>query len=303
MKPLPVIDFSDLKQETPTWESVRIQVREALEEYGSFEARFDEIPLHLRKSVLEGIQQLFDLPLETKLRNRSDKPYHGYNAVAPHFESLGIADALAPAKIHTFANLLWPQGNPTFSKSLERFAEQLHELDITVRKMVLESLGLEKYEVEHMDSTNYLIRVQKYDGPGSHEIKTGMVSHTDKNIVSILYQNEVRRGLEVQTKDGQWITLQPSLNSFIVIAGDAFHAWTNGRVHSAYHRVMMSGDEARYSIGLFSTTKPGCIIKAPDEMVDDEHPLLFKPFDPHKFFEFFLSEMDRPDALKAYCGT
>ncbi|KAL8544455.1 hypothetical protein ACS0TY_004852 [Phlomoides rotata] len=66
---------------------------------------------------------------------------------------------------------------------------------------------------------------------------------------------------------------------------------------------MMSGDEARYSIGLFSITKPGCIIKAPDEMVDDEHPLLFKPFDPHKFFEFFLSEMDRPDALKAYCGT
>ncbi|KAI3455378.1 hypothetical protein Pfo_012041 [Paulownia fortunei] len=304
---LPVIDFSNLKQETPTWESVKTQVREALEEYGCFEAIFDQVPLNLRKSVVDGLQQLFDLPLQNKLRNRSNKPYHGYvgqHAMVPLYESLGIGDALSPGKIDSFTNLLWSEGNHTFSKSVHSFSEQLSELDKIVRRMVLESLGLEKHMDEHMDSTNYLVRVQKYDGPQSHETKLGLTSHTDKNIVTILYQNEVR-GLEVLAKDGQWITAEPSLNSFVVMIGDSFYAWTNGRLHSPYHRVMMTGDEARYSIGLFSIPKSGYIIKAPEEMVDEEHPLLFKPFDHVEFLDFYYSEAGRtsPAALKAYCGA
>lgn len=119
MKLLPLIDFSNLKKETPTWESVKTQVREALEECGCFEARFDEISLHLQKSLIHAIQQLFDLPLQTKLRNTYDnnKHYQGYigqHPLVPLYESLGIQDALSPGKIDTFANLLWPQGNPTF---------------------------------------------------------------------------------------------------------------------------------------------------------------------------------------------
>jgi hypothetical protein len=31
--------------------------------------------------------------------------------------------------------------------------------------MILESLGVEKYMEEHMNSTDYLLRVMKYKGP------------------------------------------------------------------------------------------------------------------------------------------
>lgn len=79
---------------------------------------------------------------------------------------------------------------------------------------------------DHMDSTNYLIRVMKYEGPQSHETKLGLTSHTDKNIVTILYQNEIN-GLEVLTKDGHWFTAQPSPNSFVVMIGDAFYVSFN----------------------------------------------------------------------------
>ncbi|PIN09641.1 Iron/ascorbate family oxidoreductase [Handroanthus impetiginosus] len=304
---LPVLDFSNLKQQTPTWDSLKTQVLQALQEYGCFEATYDQIPHNLRKSTLDEIKQVFDLPLQIKLRNRSDKPYHGYVGqypLVPLYESLGIEDALSPGKIEGFARLLWSEGNPSFSESVKSFSEQLSELDKIVRKMVLESLGLGKYMEEHMESTSYLVRVQKYDGPQSHEAKLGLTSHTDKNIVTILYQNEVR-GLEVLTKDGQWISAEPPLNSFVVMVGESFYAWTNGRVHPPYHRVMMSGDEARYSIGLFSIPKPGYIIKAPPEMVDEDHPLLFKPFDHVQFLDYYYSEAGRssPAALKAYCGA
>lgn len=91
-----------------------------------------------------------------------------------------------------------------------------------VRMMVLESLGLEKYMDEHMDSTNYLLRVMKYKGPETNESKLGLNSHTDKNIVTILHQNQVN-GLELQTKSGDWIKIQPSPDSFIVMIGDSLY--------------------------------------------------------------------------------
>ena len=73
---------------------------------------------------------------------------------------------------------------------------------------------------EHMGSTNYLLRMMKYKGPQTTDAKVGISAHTDKNIVTILHQNQVE-GLEVQTKDGQWFSVQPSLDSFIVMIGDS----------------------------------------------------------------------------------
>lgn len=88
--------------------------------------------------------------------------------------------------------------------------------------MILESLGVEKYMEEHMESTNYLLRVMKYKGPETTETKLGLNAHTDKNIVTILYQNQVE-GLEVQTKDGQWISVKSSPDSFTVMIGDSLY--------------------------------------------------------------------------------
>ena len=81
-------------------------------------------------------------------------------------------------------------------------------------------------------------------------------------------------------------------------------AWTNGRLYSAFHRVMMTGKEARYSAGLFSIPKGGYLIKAPDELVDEEHPLLFKPFDHVEFLKYYYTEgaQRQKFAFKAYCG-
>ncbi|KAL8043102.1 hypothetical protein ABFS82_09G098400 [Erythranthe guttata] len=309
---LPLIDFSNLKQEPQAWESTKTRVRKALEEYGCFEAKFDEIPLHLRKSIFDALKQLFDLPLENKLLNTSNKPYHAYlgqDAMVPLYESMGIDNALAPESIETFSNLMWAHGNPTFSQIVESYVEKLSELDKIVRRMVVESFGLEKYMDEHMESTNYVIRVQKYDAPKSHENNNnnvlGFPSHTDKNIVSILFQNEVN-GLEMQTKTGHWITKdQLSPNSFVVMIGESLHAWTNGWLHSPHHRVMMAGDKERYSIGLFSVPKSGYIIKAPEEVVDEEHPLLFKPYEYFQFLDFHLEagRLATPVDLKAYCGA
>lgn len=116
---LPAINFSELKQEsgTPDRESVKSQVKFALREFDCFLATFDQIPPNLRNSVIAGLKQLFELPLPTKLRNRSNIRYRGYigqYAVVPLYESLGIDDALDLGSVETFTNLMWSEGNPDF---------------------------------------------------------------------------------------------------------------------------------------------------------------------------------------------
>lgn len=108
------------------------------------------------------------------------------------------------------------------SKTIQSYSEQLSELDQTIRRMIVESLGVEKYMDEHMNSTSYLLRVMKYKGPQSSETKVGLNAHTDKNIVTILYQNEVS-GLEVLTKDGKWINVDPTPDTFTVMIGDSLY--------------------------------------------------------------------------------
>ncbi|XP_054782440.1 probable 2-oxoglutarate-dependent dioxygenase AOP1 [Prosopis cineraria] len=303
---LPIIDFNslDLECKNPKWDEVKSQVIKALKEYGCFEALFDNVPLDLRKSLFVVLKDLFDLPHETKLRNVYEIPYYGYIGKGPRsplYESIGIDEPNVLEKVESVEKTLWPEGYQSFSKAVQAFSENLSELEKIFRKMVLESLGVDKYLEEHMNSSSYLLRVMKYTAPQTEDEKMGVSPHTDGGIVTILYQNEVQ-GLEVETKDGKWI--KPSPHSFVVMLGDCLYAWTNGRLEAAFHRVMMRGKEERYSAALFSKPKRGYLVKAPEELVDEDHPLLFKPFEFIEFLDYYHTDDARRHRipLKAYCG-
>ncbi|CAN1141711.1 Probable 2-oxoglutarate-dependent dioxygenase AOP1 [Linum perenne] len=174
--------------------------------------------------------------------------------------------------------------------------------------MIVERYGLEKYMDEHLNSTILLLRMMKYSPPTTLEqAQEGLNPHTDKDMITILCQNEVD-GLEIQSKSGDWIHFKPSHqhqdSSFVVMVGDSLYAWLNGRVHPPVHRVLMSNSVGRYSLGLFVVPKDGYIIQSPEEMVDEEHPRLFKPYDFVDFFKFYDTKAGQksPDALREFCG-
>lgn len=304
---LPVIDFSpeNLKLGTSYWASACDNVRKALEEYGCFVASYDKFSLELHDAVFQSLEEVFDLPSETKVHNTSDKPYHGYfgqNPFMPLNESMGIEDAQILSRIQSFTNLMWPSGNESFCGNMYSYSNMVSKLDSLVTKMVFESYGVKKYFDSHTKSTTYLLRLIKYSPPTNGETSIGAFAHTDKSFITILHQNAVE-GLEVKTKDDKWIDFKPSPSSFVVMAGDAFTAWSNGRIHSPYHRVSMKGDDARYSLGLFSFNNG--TIQTPEELVDDEHPQQFGPFDHIGFLRFYSTDegQKHPCTIKAYCGV
>ncbi|KAI3455374.1 hypothetical protein Pfo_012037 [Paulownia fortunei] len=169
--------------------------------------------------------------------------------------------------------------------------------------MVFESYGVGKYYESHISSANYLCRVMKYREPKINENKMGFVSHTDKSFMSTIHQNQVD-GLEIKAKDGEWFGVHElSPSSVVVMAGDAIMAWSNNRIKSPHHKVTMEGKEARYSIAQFSFMEE--MVQTPGELVDDEHPLQYKPFDHLKFLDFYSKEENRrlESAIRTYCGV
>ncbi|CAN6846150.1 unnamed protein product [Brassica oleracea] len=166
---LPVIYLSDqtLKPGSEKWVEVRSDVRKALEDYGAFEVPYDRVSEELKQSVLEAMKELFELPVEAKRRNVSPKPYTGYSTHNGLSESLGIQDPEVLEKVNEFTQLLRPdcEGNKSISETIQKFSEKLAELDVMVRRMVMESFGIEKYFDEHLKSTNYRLRLMKYIAP------------------------------------------------------------------------------------------------------------------------------------------
>ncbi|KAI6681778.1 hypothetical protein NL676_035659 [Syzygium grande] len=236
---LPLIDLSKLdgsKPGTGRWDSLRCQVRRALEEFGCFEALYDKMTLELHNDLFQELEELLELPNDVKRRFIvPEKQFDGYHTNPPHappYEVFGM------------------DYGPNSDKYVDLLAR----------------------------SVKYSFRLMGYAPPGNDESKMpDTTCHRDVNFVTILHQNHVN-GLEMETKDGRWIEVAPSSAcSFIVLTGESFYGWSNGRLHSPRHRVRVSGHERRYSIGLFSSDQG--TVQCPDELVDDQHPFLFKPFD------------------------
>lgn len=65
----------------------------------------------------------------------------------------------------------------------------------------------------------------------------------------------------------------------------------------------MNGKEARYSTAQFTFMEG--MVETPAELVDENHPLQFKPFHHLEYLDFFSKEENRrlECAIRTYCGV
>ncbi|PON89432.1 Oxoglutarate/iron-dependent dioxygenase [Trema orientale] len=305
---IPIIDFTDenLKPGSDSWVLACNQIRHALEEYGCFEAVYDKVPLELYKSIFSAAEELFDLPIQTKQQKISDRPgcgYVGQIPIIPLYESMEVDNPTTFQSVEHFTNTMWPNGNDSFREGVHSFSKPVVELYDLATRMVFDSFGIGRLHNSNMESTSYGLRLFKFRTRQTNDTEVGVPTHTDKTFITILKQNQVD-GLQIRTKDDQYIDVKPSFSSFMFIAGDALMAWTNGKIRACEHRVIAKeGKPARYSIGLFSFVNG--VMHAPEELVNDEWPLQYKPFDHFNFLRFYFMEGGTEFAcpIKSYCGV
>ncbi|CDP08608.1 unnamed protein product [Coffea canephora] len=303
---VPVIYFTaeNLNPGTGSWFSTCKAVSEALEEFSCFVAVYDKVEPEFISDAFASFKELFNLPMETKLLNTiPDRPAFGYirpRPETPVHETVGIEDSTTIGAVQSFANVIWPSGNDHFCETIHSYTKQVSEVNRLVSRMIFESYGVGKYSDSHIESTSYLLRANAYRVPHEKEPNLGIIPHTDTSFVSVVKQDSVQ-GLQVQLKDGTWIPVHLPQSSFAVMAGDAMLAWSNGRVHPCFHRVIMK-EKARFSIALFSFHKG--VVQVPKELADDNYPLRFKSFDHFGLLNFRLKNpaLSCQERVKAYCG-
>jgi len=250
-------------------------------------------------------EELFDLPQEIKEKNISQSnPYYGYTGNVkriPLFETMGFGDALSLESAQTFTHLMWPEGNTAFCQTINSFGSKLYELGKLILKMIMESYGVEKYYESYVEGSDSVFRAIRYKSPQNNLTELGLTAHIDKTAFTVLSYNSVR-GLEVLLKTGEWVPVSPHDGVFTFFIGDALKAWSNGRLHAAKHKVMMSGDKTRYSFVAVSVPKDGTVVEAPTELIDETHPQVFRPFKFMDFFRYYHSTNNEDDALESYAG-
>ncbi|WCJ42325.1 2-oxoglutarate (2OG) and Fe(II)-dependent oxygenase superfamily protein [Euphorbia peplus] len=298
---IPVVELSSekLKLDSNSWKSACQEARQALEKYGCCELVYDKHDIEasffkskrtgpeFHNSIFEAMEEFFSLPREIIIKNTHRDfghayVYNGKCSIIPISENLRIENGTDIEEWQNFTRLMWPRGNQHFCETAHSYSMLLAEVQEVFVKMLCESYGIEKEYIEsHLKSTSYLTAFNKYKRSNQGDTNIGAVGHTDKSFLTVLHQNHVN-GLEVRLNNGeddQWNLYQPSssYSSFIVLAGDACTGWSNDRIKSCYHRVMVEGEEVRYTIGSFSFV--GGLVQAPKELIDEEHPLNYKPFD------------------------
>jgi isopenicillin N synthase-like dioxygenase len=249
---IPKVDLRGLDPSSPGWASARAAVTAAMLENGCVVAACDTLGPELRRALFErAMPELFSFPAETKQRNvSSDAALRGYvgKLAGLDFESFNVAAFTDPSSVRDFSSIFWPRGNPEFCDTVISFVSNLLKLEHTVEKMTLDGLGVREESIAgHRQTLTHSLRLSHYSVPEESKMSVTLPRHTDPSFTTAIVQHEVE-GLEVQAKDGSWITIPPEADTITIIAGDLLTVVTNGRVPACIHRVKTASNRERFSV-------------------------------------------------------
>ena len=162
---------------------------------------------------------------------------------------------------------VWPEEVESFRDTFTELYATFDRTGLKILKAIARYLGVdEDYFADTVRDGNSVMRLLHYppiEGePGSH-VRAG--AHEDINTITLLLGAE-EAGLELLTKEGEWIPVAPRPGELVVNIGDMLQRLTNGRLRSTSHRVVNPPAErrghSRYSMPFFLHFRSDFLIEA-----------------------------------------
>lgn len=265
---MPVLDLS-LAATPEGRQNLAVELRKAAVGLGFFYIRNHGTPDDQIDGVFAAADRYFALPLDQRLQCAVDpKTRRGYS---PMFtgkvdeygydikESFDFGfdlpaddpDVLAGKFLH--GPNRWPEGLPWFREAIEQYLAELNRVSETLLRLFALSLGMsETFFLQYYNKPMLHTRLLHYPPhpPSSADDAFGIAPHEDIGFVTILSQDP-RGGLEVRTRDGEWVGAPFIEGTYIVNLGALFKRWTNDIYVSSYHRVINRSGRERFSIATF----------------------------------------------------
>jgi isopenicillin N synthase-like dioxygenase len=152
------------------------------------------------------------------------------------------------------------------------------------------------YFDDKVDFGNSVLRIIHYPPmPPEPTPSVRAGAHEDINVITLLLGAE-EPGLEVLSKRGEWLPINPPPGSLVCNVGDMLQRLTNKHLRSTTHRVVNPPREratnARYSLPFFLHFNPDFLIKTLPQYIDAQHPDQFpEPISAHDFLQERLREI------------
>jgi isopenicillin N synthase-like dioxygenase len=194
------------------------------------------------------------------------------------------------------ADNIWITEIPGFK---ETCIEMFETFDRTGRRLlsaIARVLGLAPdFFEDKVQLGNSVLRVIHYPPmpPNPAEsIRAG--AHEDINVITLLLGAE-EPGLQVLTRQGQWLSVNPSPGSMVVNVGDMLQRLTNGVLRSTSHRVINPirdrAQNARFSMPFFLHFNPDFPIAALPSCVGPGKPEPLPPILAEEYLQERLREI------------
>ncbi|KAL5562508.1 hypothetical protein UlMin_032255 [Ulmus minor] len=302
---IPLIDLSPIssnisKPDQAAIEELVREVGRACKEWGFFQVINHGVPLEKRQKIDSAARKFFAQPLEEKRKVRKDevKKLGYYDAentknVRDWKEVFDVTleePTLAPTspdpedqQITEWVNQ-WPLYPPELREACEEYTREVEKLALKLMELIALSLGLpaKRFHGYFKDQTTAM-RLNHYPPCPSPDLALGVGHHKDGGALTVLAQDEVG-GLEVKRKtDGEWIRVKPTPNAYVINVGDLIQVWSNDKYESVEHRVMVNSERGRISIPFFLNPAHYTMVKPLEELIDDQNPPKFKPYNWGKF--------------------
>ena len=267
---IPKIDISEIEEK----EFSRTLLQDFFSAYNTY--GFGYIINHgIEKTLIEQLfqvsKQFHSQPLSEKMRVALDHNHRGYIAINTSTDvNSKLADVKKPNQSESFMMMRedkselpdvylsgpnqWPKLE-NFKEVLEKYTFNMTKLGRNLMRLALLSSGVKDLSVmQSLDTPTIWLRLLHYPpiSKNSPSDLYGSAPHTDFGCLTILAQDEIG-GLQVQTREGEWIDVPKLEGSFVVNVGDMLSRYTNGLLRSTPHRVINKSGKERFSCPFFST--------------------------------------------------
>ena len=264
---IPIVDFAPFTQgDAADKQRVVDQIYAACHDIGFMYLQNCGIRQSLFNRLLDESKQFFDLPEAVKAQMaRSEQTNCGYIGFQKERLNVGLKSVWLPDQ-EAFCNVV---------------SEFYHRGTTIVAPNILRAfaiaLGQPETFFDDKHGQNYFLRILHYppinQTPEPGQLRAG--EHSDYGSITLLLQDEVG-GLEVCTRQGDWIAAPPIPGTIVVNVGDAMQRWTNDRLSSTLHRVSLpvgaGWKRDRYSIALFCDPNPDVELACLESCITSDQP-------------------------------
>lgn len=307
---IPSVDLADfLSGDSQRKNNFVESLGKAYEEVGFVSVKNHGLTDELIEDLYKNVQQFFSLPLtEKKVYEIPDlagqRGYtsfgkeHAKGSEAPDLKEFFQFGQVAR---NNFTEEAYPDNvhvnelnnfNPTFSDAYRSFEKS--------GTAILQAIALylkldENYFDEFVFNGNSILRAIHYP-PITEEPKSAIRAeqHEDINLITLLIGASAD-GLEILTKQNEWIAVTSVPDQIVVNVGDMLQRLTNNKLRSTTHRVVNPRREiwhtSRFSIPFFLHPKGSMSLKCLDNCIDANHPLAYEEATAGEYLDERLREI------------